>query len=657
MTESASEITQYFSRLTDEQVLYLYSLHIGEVPSPFHKPKLTETLIQYLLAPQTAQAMAALLDDTDLAFLTACRLSHSGELRSIKKALMCRGFSETFIYRKISNLEERLVLLPLRGESPLRCSVNPVLLHALGYTLHIGILFPPGNTAEDIPGFHLTPSLLASWLSVINHRRSLFTGKGFIRRKKAHELDGIFPSFSGSLDMYDHLSQISLDLDLLRPSEGECSLHHKNIETLFTKPPASVLLFAACSFAENTRSFIRLLSLCRDLYIPWEYMIGSCILVCGCSRQQAEQWIDLLIQRSAVHQTDDRHCSFAPLYHAYLRLSGDLPVPRAVLSKDLKLHIEFFDDASRWFRIYRFCNLVQYDIMIIFSLTRHAVLLSLDSRYSLDDIEAAIEEVTGDALPQVAANILKDWASAFETLSIFRGIILSCDERTSRIIEHAPAVSELIQVKLAPGVYLFSEDDSRLLKSRLQDAGLPFVPHIQPLGEQKTAGSGDTRKERSFPELMLEQAPSPYEEMPVEDPAAAHILQELKDELKTITASREIQTELFYRIEQRLVLSKRQLKKSSKRRRIFEAKGFDYQGKLQLIRQALKSDSDMLEITMHQNTEDPVMVKAEELIKGDSSDILKGKTIPDEKPFSMAVGKLFQVRKIRKPLQLPKEET
>ncbi len=641
-------LNDYFYSLHDDQLLYLYSIYIGEVPSPFHKPKLIRDLLYFFLLPETVRSQVSLLDGPDLDILTVLHHARHPEADLVCEVLACAGYKPHEVQRMIVHLEERLAVIPESLDRTVY-HINPGVFELVEDKFSLASLFPP---SDDLPGrtaeYHITPSAVVSWFSLLRHRSELFTPEGMPRSRRLNEFSQLFPLFHDTETAVQLGSAVS-SLGAVFSEGGEMSLHEHIMNTVSSMKPMQMMLSAAfCAVLkhkEQSLPMAKLLAHCWTSSFEVSRIQGMMMLLLGIKRDEAASLLERCGQYG-VTESSGNLVRFSPLVSRYEEYHETTGKCTTVLSSDLRVHIDGHEHTEAWQSLSRFCVLEKFDRVLIFRITRESILGALDTGMDIPEILSTLASVTGSEIPKPAARIIEDWGSAYENLSLYQGITLCCDSRIAGIIRNHPKLSGMIYLEPAEGVFLFPARLASHLRDTLSESGIPFVPAVDHM-----SGSPGTAL-NSFPDIPDITMKSVHPVQRAADPGK--VLELLKQEIPAVSDADMIQ-ELTYRIEQRIVLSSDQLKNTSRKRTIFEAGGFDYQGKLQLIRQAITNSSDMLELKV-QGSSETLMVKPHTLFREGPSDILSGRTLPHWEPFTISAAKLLLVRKIRKPLYLPKKD-
>ena len=646
MSLPREEFFSYITGLGDDQVRYLYSIYIGEVPTPFHKPKLTRQLVHFFKKEETVQAIARLLDEEDLTVLAAAGASKPTFSR-LMGLLSRRGFSPYSLQLKLINLEHRLCIYCIEDDEP-RFSVNPMLADLLGSRIHPSLL-APGVPYEGVRRpFWLTPQLLACWLTLIHQHGRDFTVTGEAKKHRLGEITRIFPSIPlPAQTASEAFGVVARSLQCCKPKQDQPAVSFSNGETIFSSPAQTLVLTTAALLglpphysSFNTqwpKEVLRLFRLTsRRAYTPDELETLACLSVSA--SDDPKGLAASLIAYGVYHDAGDGRFVLSSMDPEE---TGGLPIR---MSSDFSIHIDARTPVSRWLVLCRFCRIRKADTMIIMEMNRETVFRGMETGLTEEMMLEAVQRCTEKPAAPSMASLVSQWASYYRAVRVYDEVVLQTDERTSRIIKGHPSLSSRITQILAPGVFLVKREEFPAFKKELVDAGVPYVPDLAPL-EQDDAGLKRPLEQLSLSDAQEEGIPEPGS---TENPDAC--IRSLMQEVPKAAAGKEMQSELTYRISQRMILSSVQLKATSRKRTMFEAGGFDYQGKLQLIKQAVSSPPAILELRLSADDHELVLVSPKQLVREGGADILHGVSIPDGTPFSRSVGKLFLIRLIKRPL-------
>jgi hypothetical protein len=138
----------------------------------------------------------------------------------------------------------------------------------------------------------------------------------------------------------------------------------------------------------------------------------------------------------------------------------------------------------------------------------------------------------------------------------------------------------------------------------------------------------------------------------LQDHPAPGFIEELQKRIKNLHASKNEEEDLLAKLSRKLILSPSQVVKAQGRSSIMTASGFDFQGKLNLIKAAVMSANDILEI--HTVDEDgktkALLIEANELIGSNRDFSLRVTLLPEREEKVLSIDSIFLVKKLRRSL-------
>ena len=163
--------TDYITSLPDEKFFYIMRLYLGDIKTPFNKLRLTEQLASFVRTKQNLETIVALLDETDVKFLTVINLI-PGITQGTLQNFFEDEFSPSLILSKLSNLSDRLLIYTTKKQysEEIHYRINPLVIEEVKPYLNPEIIFEDPvleHSYLDTP-FILTPNFIAAFLSYIN---------------------------------------------------------------------------------------------------------------------------------------------------------------------------------------------------------------------------------------------------------------------------------------------------------------------------------------------------------------------------------------------------------------------------------------------------------------------------------------------------------
>ena len=312
----------------------------------------------------------------------------------------------------------------------------------------------------------------------------------------------------------------------------------------------------------------------------------------------------------------------------------------------------------------------RFDTHNIYRITKKSFLKAIDSGLKKETCIDILKQITQHPLPPTLVQSFQQWLEAFNRIQIYSGIVINADPSTSRILEKHPELQKYCIKKLAEGVYLFDADHEKQWRSILIAAGMDVLPETKATLELRNQEFPITTEQVEYSESSdLQKYKEPYLSLYVpackpgepllNERTLGEIQTALKAELYSSLKKKKMSQsdidEIEARIEKKLILSPHQLTTNYLHKTRQEANGFDYQGKLNLCKQAIVSGTDLLEIHRQPSIDDEIieLIRPAELTKDGSNHILIGKTVPADTYYEISIRKISLLRKLRSSLYTP----
>jgi len=328
--------------------------------------------------------------------------------------------------------------------------------------------------------------------------------------------------------------------------------------------------------------------------------------------------------------------------------------------------------------LYPFIELRKIDNKYLFELTKKSFLKAIDSGRNLDQFVTANKILAKRDIPSHILSSMKSWLDVFNRIDIYYGIIVKADPFLSRIIETHPEINKYVIEKLSDGIFLMDKKNEIFWRGLLTNAGIDFLPttksansDIKNTNARISDSSLDMLEQDDFSELYIEASPEANLLKNAVSDGKTHIINQnnekstnedinslkkiLADKLKSMKFPEKDFEEFSARIAKKLILVPEQLRGSPLHRTIWEAKGLDYQGKLNLCRNALKNGNDLIEIHLRKidGSEIVTLLRPVALENPGKDALLKGIVVPEETEAEFIVRKIFLLRKLKSSLFAP----
>jgi hypothetical protein len=689
--------------LPDSSYFDLLRSVFGNIKTPFNKQRLLEDLTAFLSRRDIQTVLGAYIGPEDhriIAAVAALEEPAPGELESFFSGELT--FAE--VHSRIINLEERLILYRIKVEGVYRLALNPILAPALApFAEDLSPLFPSEEAGEPPEGPSPQPPAaldtprLAALTAFVLERPDFFKARGGIRKKVLDEGRLLFPG------MEPELALGALTAAGLFQYQGEGIFPHEGRFRAFAGlcpgerqeyTAAGLFLYlrgAEPGYFHRTRLQSARVFIHRFLAAlePGRLYPGITLKRIGdfsgpgpqdqgkpgdpswggagkaaepeaAGPRSAGPWsagsgLDLALQ-TALEKTGllERRGAGRWIRGAARcdEAAGDRPViaPDTAFSWILYPEIPLADAL----KLAYFSSVRETGIAVRFEIQRESAVRGFDRNINADAMIELLERLSGKQADTNLVWQLRDWESRYSGAALYQGVVLTLSEDRRYLAEAQPMAS-LVTQTLAPGVYLLSAGDPAEAAEALQKAGLDIVARR----DRSAADQGGAPERSPYPSPAAAGPPSPAPG----PAAAAHACREgpetaaeayqerFRGALKKLQISKAARDELAARIERRLILDESQLTGASIRDEKLEARGLDYVGKNTVARQALASKS-LVEVLWPGTGETPnrAMGIPQALEKRDGETVLVLKPMPQGEEFSLPLGRISLLRRIKQSI-------
>lgn len=660
--------------LDDTAFLALMRNYLGPIRTPFNKPDLILRLTSYISREDIRKNIISLLDPQDILILSAVKLLHRSRAEDIFR-LFSHEMEYYLLQQKLINMEERLLLF---HDDEGGMTIHPLLLEVLEDG-HLGIsrLIRPLKEEDSSRKLHparfiFEPPFHLAIYSMISSGSIQLNADGNVKKISIKRIAELLPESEGA--HLDERIQIwvhaLLRMGTVRRSRQRLSIDTDNLARMQSMPWDQYLhTFIGCAVSTKSgKQTLRTNSL----------MISSFITVFAPLRVLSERDVRRLWTMIGSYYPDPIEEGTATIQvlrelgvlcaddNQALQLHPDLPVPAAApVSQAAEAPLIIDSDYSvtcsaaltlAEAAFFPYCvEVVSVDTHYRFQITKQSCISAFDEGFSVERIVQLFGTLTGKQVPSNIEQTMRQWYHQYNSIQIFSGIIVTADEHRRRIIDIHPQLQEHIIKKPAEGVYVFDPGTESIWREVLRSAGMDMLP--------KTLNSSSEHESRrkSIPDLEGLSIPDDIQGM-IEQEELSDILphdQSLLDALKEEVSAKDLppaeKEELEARIEKRLIVSSEQLQTTHLHKVTAEAKGFDYQGKLNLCRQAISSKEDLLELHTHAAGGDEriTLIRPISIQKDGNNHTVNGLTLPGLEEYSVSLRKVFLLRKLKSSLYTP----
>lgn len=628
--ENTDRFVTYLNNLDSQYYFFVAGNLIGKIPTPFHKPQITQRIVSFLKNPQNMGNLFASLDDMDIRYLTLVHLLGSASDKDVFTFFPEDGFA--LIITRMETLCDKLVVIKDQG----RYELNPILRNAMV----LGVLDVNRALGENVTVDEEHPivdknvifAILNLYLSgAIPSREANF--HHFV---KSDKLDTLFPQFEKAR-ILDVLRTIS---DFIIGRIGSCTLSgngnetgsQKNLKAVLAMDPASFAIHAIANAVNDRRLFVetslsRLLEILKIHSLTQRQALAILQICSGCEERKANEILNHMFSFSLVVEKEGILCSNRRLWEP--RES------RSELRTDSNMSVSYYGLAHEKDILYRFANAMVCDKFISYQITKDSYTRGLESGLT----QQQILDFLGDSSHRA---VFDQWEKAFRRVQAYSGILLRCqDEQAAQIVRMHPEIQGNIIMDLGNSMFLMNRNTffswegplARALDQQHIDLVEPPTTDKDPLADMEESRSYDAF---GFDEV---QTPAEHKESKDWKTIADQLLQEA-------TAKGCLNAEVEALIQARMIYSTSQLDSSFNYTSLISVSGFDFNAKTTLLRDVIKAKNAIVVLELPSET---IVVKPFEIVKGEGKNsILKAKVLPQGIEKSIPISGIFKITVVRK---------
>ncbi|MBG0767085.1 hypothetical protein [Sphaerochaeta halotolerans] len=613
------------SRYSEDTYFYLARNYLGKLQSPFHKPQLTTKLCQLFSQESMVQKTLSMLDSFDQVILSL--LATFGSLTVEQITSLLKGtFSYGNLLRRVGNLQERMILLSDAG----RLVFNPLLEDQL---LQYCSLRPLCGEEEHhcVEAPYCSTEFLRGFFSLVAKEGKCIYHEGISQHFPTYERDRL-------KEMYQALGEYLTEMGVLVRDARRCTLDWQKAEALLSLSDYQLLCLLLSRNLEGTAPLEFANALLSTLQT-----LGGCdttalkLLIKGfCLRYQVAYTATLLNELSTwgVLTLDENWQVSA--------ISGIQE--RTALLIDSDQTISYQGNCPAGDILYRFAYLEVLDHQRTYHITKESMLGAFDSSLDYPTIKEYLETNSARGMNMSLLKQFEMLSERYQNITIYDGMVLSCDQRTANLIHNLPSLSEHRLVTLSPTIFIMRRDSEDIWRQVLKHAG-------QLVGATKSFDRIEILEKKELPILRdrigkaktLSQF-TPLACHPLKPVAKASLDESLRQAIAKADLSKAEREDLEHRFQSRTILLPSQIVPQVLNP-ILEAGGFDYQGKVSLCKQAAGKKDILLELQL---PDQELIVQALELAFTPQKEaLLKAAVMPSMEVKILPVSKLFLIRLVR----------
>lgn len=648
--------------LDDQRLFDIARNYLGEVKTPFHKPEIISRLTSYISSPDVQNRMRDLIDEEDARILNVVRLTRRPTMNDLVHILGSTSLNYFSLRQKVINLQERLLILIFSDHT---IKINPIVyenvLERL-FTYPLPFAAQPYDQINDIPPLPaLVPAWFAGLFSFIESTAVRPTSDRMLRKSDADKLCALHAGHEDLSEFFALVFKSLLGLGIIRQKKHQYSVCMKEASNfLSTTSWQQAIVRIAASLSESpdrgSEFLMDLLSVLSHMQADSEE--DFCILWTMLSTfhdrkliSSGKEGLSTLLDLGML-QRDGRHI----LLTGYVKslFSGQSPnmSTPAVIDSDFTLTCGPYLSSGFTSTVLALgLEIRKIDTRYLFSITKQSAKRAFDHHIGCQRFIEALDELTEHHIPANITTTIEHWHQEYTSLSVYTGTIIEASPARSRVIEKHPRLSEHIIRQFSPTLFLMRSDTKSIWKEVLSTSGFEMMSEPAGVLEPQKDDDGQPRVSPTAAASLFIQKSADGEHK-----NNTGISEQLAGKLKELSLSDADRQDLIARIEKKLIISENQLSFGRMDSfSVMEAKGLDYQGKLQLAKQALNADDDLLELHMSSSEggEQILLVRPTAIVKESTGHLLEGRLIPSDQAFVKPLRKIFLLRKLRGSLYTP----
>ena len=662
--------------LNDEVYFHVARNYLGTITTPFHKPQLNRQLTTLFSNDNFIERVISLISPWDATLLSAAWLLGNPTQDELC-ALFTGEMDYLTVHQSVVNLEERLLLVPMIGYESSRKAlmINPLLLSRLKHqVISFHAVFPVVSTIPETALFQHGPdNRMVRALICMHAQGRLQPGDKGLRTLRSTAVQTIFSAWNEQelTILLPLLNHMLVRLSVIHEAQRETLLNVKRSKWILSQPPHELFLLMLIEgaieqqlFSQTATSresigdfflvFQEITSTCRVLS-KWalQRICYICAAQCSLTIKRFQEMVSFLeLMGQISHPSGPQSMRVVKLFNQPVKVS------KGTVTIDSDFTISYRSEpiaCNETDLLHLIAMVRKVDTVCSYELTKESFRHALDLGCSIAEIERYLEDATTHPIAPSLKGLLSQWTMEFNSIRIFDGITIFANERVSRLIDGLPAIQEHKIACIEPGIYLMSRRSESQWRTILSDAGTVILPHS--VGEDhpsmdETDQSDVPKLPSAIDNLTLEKMKSLRLIPAIEEQEEPNFLDELRKKIQNLHVNKHEEEDLLAKLSRKLILSPSQVVKNQGRSGTVVASGFDFQGKINLIKAAVSSTNDILELHLvdDEGGTKAILVEANELIGTNRDFNLRVTLLPEREEKILSIDRIFLVRKLRRSI-------
>lgn len=694
-----------FLFLEENHFFEIMKMYLGEIKTPYNKQKLIANLEGFLHKKENLVAIKSFLSDDELEIISAVVFIPDVTEEKLS-SFFKNTFTYSFLYEKLLNLEERLILFKTKNENSSQgdsfvIKFNPLLEDTLFDLININRLLPQIEfTKTEKPAARITPELISCFISYILENPNIAKQDGTLKK---HSLQNIPVVFGDEVKKIEILYKAFLNLGILKETGHGAEVDWSKFSDFLNLSFAEQTVYITISSCSHlSRESLRLHSqifvdtvknlsdrvFTLDLFLRTGFLVSAASFDSSSESSFKTSRFAKIIQegrlRLSEHNSDavtvstsgalermfEAAVSLGIIYisgttkdgskdsETVYSVSDFLAAPEQCsenLSGMLRIDSSLAVSLMPGFALRdivplsKFMSLKKYDKVSEFLISRQSIMRGFDIGLSAKEILQILTERTLYEIPETLKVQIEEWNSSYSSASFYKGFVLKVDGKAALAAQHNSVLSPHIHTVIAPGIFLLDVNDDAEAVSLIKKSGLDFIGKIKSVKEENRTAGFFNLKLNGKKNFGCSGFETPSEIIPKKD--SAEIEKELFLKLEQMELDESQKENLELRIEHKVIVNPAQLNSSILRLEKSNANAMDYAGKIYVFEQALANE-EKIELRFAKDSKKELSVFGKPVgIRKQSDDVfVQLLLVPENVVKEFSLGKAQFIKRIKKTI-------
>lgn len=694
-----------FLFLEENHFFEIMKMYLGEIKTPYNKQKLIANLEGFLHKKENLVAIKSFLSDDELEIISAVVFIPDVTEEKLS-SFFKNTFTYSFLYEKLLNLEERLILFKTKNENSSQgdsfvIKFNPLLEDTLFDLININRLLPQIEfTKTEKPAARITPELISCFISYILENPNIAKQDGTLKK---YSLQNIPVLFGDEKEKIEILYKAFLNLGILKETGHGAEVDWSKFSDFLNLSFAEQTVYIVVSSCSHlSRESLRLYSqifvdtvknlsdrvFTLDLFLRTGFLVSAASFDSSSESSFKTSRFAKIIQEGRLRLSEHNNDAVTVSTSGALERMFEAAVSLGIIyisgttkdgSKDSETVYSVSDflaapeqcseNLSGMLRIdsslavslmpgfalrdivplSKFMSLKKYDKVSEFLISRQSIMRGFDIGLSAKEILQILTERTLYEIPETLKVQIEEWNSSYSSASFYKGFVLKVDGKAALAAQHNSVLSPHIHTVIAPGIFLLDVNDDAEAVSLIKKSGLDFIGKIKSVKEENRTAGFFNLKLNGKKNFGCSGFETPSEIIPKKD--SAEIEKELFLKLEQMELDESQKENLELRIEHKVIVNPAQLNSSILRLEKSNANAMDYAGKIYVFEQALANE-EKIELRFAKDGKKELSVFGKPVgIRKQSDDVfVQLLLVPENVVKEFSLGKAQFIKRIKKTI-------